>query len=117
MSDRRVKWEENEKLQLKRLFRSHPIKPVSYLQNLFNEGKPKHQHRSYNAVKSRVRPLKKEWHQRWLEETSEWTYRFANEEGIVSTAPTSSSTSLFDNKYAWSAGYGDLHFTPSLVEE
>ena len=75
MSVRRVKWEANEKLQLKRLFRSHPLKPASYIENLFNAGKPKYQHRSLNAVKFRVSSLKKEWYRRWLKERSKWSYR------------------------------------------
>ncbi|KFX89753.1 hypothetical protein V490_06825, partial [Pseudogymnoascus sp. VKM F-3557] len=93
MSVRRVKWEANEKLQMKRLFRSHPLKPASYIENLFNAGKPEHQRRSLNAIKFRVSSLKKEWYRRWLKERK----------GIVPTAPASSATSLFNNKYAWSA--------------
>ncbi|KFY47339.1 hypothetical protein V494_00022 [Pseudogymnoascus sp. VKM F-4513 (FW-928)] len=93
MSVQRVKWEGDEKLQLKRLFRSHPLKPASYIRNLFNAGKPLHQRRSLNAVKYRVTSLKKEWYRRWLKER----------EGMVPTASASSTSSLFNKEYAWSA--------------
>ncbi|KFY28055.1 hypothetical protein V491_00661 [Pseudogymnoascus sp. VKM F-3775] len=93
MSDQRVKWEGMEILQLKRIFRLHPVKPVSYLRTLLNAGKPKHQQRSLNAVKFKVRLLKKECYRRWLKER----------EGIMPTAPASSATSLLSDKYAWSA--------------
>ncbi|KFY95032.1 hypothetical protein V500_02977 [Pseudogymnoascus sp. VKM F-4518 (FW-2643)] len=109
MSVRRVKWEANEKLQMKRLFRSHPLKPASYIENLFNAGKPKDQHRSLNAIKFRVSSLKKEWYRRWRKERSSGVIALPTQsltsyaEGIVPTAPGSSTTSLFNNEYAWSA--------------
>ncbi|KFY96901.1 hypothetical protein V498_02412 [Pseudogymnoascus sp. VKM F-4517 (FW-2822)] len=93
MSVQRLKWETNEKLQLKRLFRSHPLKPASYIRTLFNAGKPQHQRRSLNAVKYRVTSLKKEWYRRWLKERK----------GMVPTASASSTSSLFNEEYAWSA--------------
>ncbi|KFY03479.1 hypothetical protein V490_00174 [Pseudogymnoascus sp. VKM F-3557] len=90
MSVQRVKWETNEKLQLKRLFRSHPLKPASYIRNLFNAGKPQHQRRSLNAVKYRVTSLKKEWYRRWLKERK----------GMVPTASASSTSSLFNEVHS-----------------
>ncbi|OBT40481.1 hypothetical protein VE00_07889 [Pseudogymnoascus sp. WSF 3629] len=67
--------------------------PVSYLRDLFNAGKPQHKQRSHNAVKNRVRSLRSKWYKRWLKERKD----------IVPTTSTSSATSLFNNKYAWSA--------------